>query len=101
MSATKPPAVAAAFSNSCRPASWGDNLAAAIPDPTTTATKNAVPLNSASARRASGCVTSATGSLLSRRSEAVAVLQHGVDLPRAVGPVNPDLVLLGEATRAR
>ena len=30
----------------------------------------------------------------------IAVLEHGVDLPGAVGAVDPDLVLLGEATGA-
>ena len=54
MRATSPPAVAAAFSNSWRPVSCGDSRCAAIPEPTTTATRNAVPQNSARARRASG-----------------------------------------------
>src|SRR3954451_11763510 len=57
--ATSPAAVAAAFSNNCRPTSPGDNVWAAIPEPTTTATRNAVPQNSARARRHSaGRITS-------------------------------------------
>jgi hypothetical protein len=46
-----PNTVAALFSNSCRPLSDGDSLAAAIPDPTTTVTRMAVPISSANSRR--------------------------------------------------
>src|SRR5437660_5614434 len=35
-----------------------------------------------------------------RLAEGFAVLEHGVDLPRSVGTVDPHLVLLGEATGA-
>src|SRR5438270_7457063 len=52
ISATSPPAVAVEFSSNCSPTSPGDNRTAAIPDPTTTATSNAVPTASAVRRRA-------------------------------------------------
>src|SRR5919109_3835964 len=54
MIAKRPAAVAAAFSKSCRPVSPGDRFAAAIPEPITTAARNAEPRNSASRRRGSG-----------------------------------------------
>ena len=53
----RPAAVAAAFSNSCRPASPGERVCAAIPEPITSAARNAEPSNSASRRRASGGVS--------------------------------------------
>jgi len=52
MMATSAPAVATAFSNSCRPTSR-ESVDAAMPDPTTAMTSNAVPTASATARRAS------------------------------------------------
>ena len=54
MIANSPAAVAAAFSSSCRPASSGDSRWAAMPEPTTSAARNALPRNSASSRRPSG-----------------------------------------------
>src|SRR5437763_2160769 len=52
MIAIRPAAVAAEFSNSCSPTLPGDSRCAAMPEPTTTATRRAVPRNSATARRA-------------------------------------------------
>jgi hypothetical protein len=46
-----PNTVAVLFSGSCKPLSDGDNLAAAIPDSTTTVTRMAVPSSSASSGR--------------------------------------------------
>ena len=45
--ATRAAPVTTLFSNSCRPTSSGDKRWAAIPEPITAATKNAVPTNSA------------------------------------------------------
>src|SRR5581483_3424120 len=58
MIANRPVAVAAAFSKSWRPMSPGERLAAAIPEPTTTAARKAEPRNSAKSRRGSGGDTS-------------------------------------------
>ena len=73
MMANSPAAVAAAFSNSWTPTSAGESCWAAIPDPTTTVVKKALPNNSARSRRHSGC--SPTGSPAS-----LAVLQQQEDL---------------------
>jgi hypothetical protein len=51
MRTANPNAVAVEFSSSCSPTSFGDSCAAAMPDPTTTVTRSAVPVNSASNRR--------------------------------------------------
>ena len=51
MRANSPAAVAAAFSNSCRPVWPGDRRWAAIPEPITTAARSALPRYSASSRR--------------------------------------------------
>ena len=51
MMANSPAAVAAAFSSSSRPVWPGESRCAAIPDPITTAARNALPRNSASSRR--------------------------------------------------
>src|SRR6516164_9800769 len=51
MMAKSPAAVAAAFSNSCRPVLPGESCWAAMPEPMTTAARNALPKNSASRRR--------------------------------------------------
>ena len=51
MIANSPAPVAAAASNSSRPASPGDRRCAAMPEPITTAARNALPSNSASSRR--------------------------------------------------
>jgi hypothetical protein len=51
MIANSPAAVAAAFSTSSRPVWPGDSRCAAIPDPITTAARNALPRSSASIRR--------------------------------------------------
>ena len=50
ISAASAAPVAIAFSSSCSPTSPGDNRCAAIPEPTTAATRNAVPTSSATAR---------------------------------------------------
>ena len=52
INATSPAPVAIEFSSSCSPTSSGDRRCAAIPEPTTIATRNAVPTASAVARRA-------------------------------------------------
>ena len=51
MIAYRPAAVAAAFSSNSRPVLPGDRLAAAMPEPTTVAVRNALPANSAVSRR--------------------------------------------------
>jgi hypothetical protein len=51
MIANSPAAVAAAFSSSSRPVCPGDRRCAAMPEPITTAARNALPRNSASSRR--------------------------------------------------
>src|SRR5712691_5758945 len=56
MSAISPKAVAVEFSRSWRPGSPGDNRWAKTPDPTTIATRRAVPTASATAPRASASV---------------------------------------------
>jgi len=48
--AISPPVVAAAFSSNCKPASLGERRCAMMPEPTTTATKKAVPTPSARSR---------------------------------------------------
>ena len=57
MMANSPAAVAAAFSSNSSPVAPGDRCCAAMPEPITTAARNALPSNSASSRR-----HSATGS---------------------------------------
>ena len=57
MKVKRPAAVAAAFSNSCRPVSPGESRAAAMPEPITVAARNAEPRNSARARRGRGAST--------------------------------------------
>jgi hypothetical protein len=54
MIANSPAAVAAAFSSSSSPVWPGDSRWAAIPEPITTAARNALPRNSAVSRRHSG-----------------------------------------------
>jgi len=61
MIAYSPAAVAAAFSSSARPVWPGESCWAAIPEPITTAARNALPRNSAVSRRCNG-----TGALLTR-----------------------------------
>ena len=51
MIANSPAAVAAAFSSSCSPVWPGDSRCAAMPEPITTAARNALPRNSAVSRR--------------------------------------------------
>ena len=51
MIANSPAAVAAAFSSSSSPVWPGDSRCAAIPEPITTAARNALPRNSAASRR--------------------------------------------------
>ena len=48
--AISPPVVAAAFSSNCKPTSLGERRCAMMPEPTTTATKKAVPIPSANKR---------------------------------------------------
>src|SRR5271156_1038416 len=125
MMAYSPAAVARAFSRSWRPTLPGDSSWAAIPDPTTTAARNALPISSASwhLQRAVGCIgrsAAARGggrtgtfghrTLLADRGDAARTVpgdagfggrmgQHGVDLPgSAVGVLDPHLVLDREAT---
>src|SRR5947209_9200275 len=54
MIAYSPAPVTAAFSNSSSPTSCGESFWAAIPDPITTAARNAEPSSSARTRRGSG-----------------------------------------------
>ena len=51
MMANSPAAVAAAFSSNSRPVSPGDSRCAAMPEPITTAARNALPSSSAASRR--------------------------------------------------
>ena len=121
ISATSPAPVAIEFSSSCSPTSSGESRCAAMPEPTTIATRNAVP--TASARRAparghdprvgsaaaGGGLRAPTRSTARRRAGSTVrsspgghldVGEHGVDLPRlAVGTVDPHLVLHRVATR--
>ena len=52
MSTARPKTVAMLFSSNWMPTSLGDSCCAAMPEPTTTATKSPVPRNSANSRRA-------------------------------------------------
>src|ERR1700754_4761247 len=61
MIANSPAAVAAAFSSSARPVSFGERFCAAIPEPMTSAARNALPRYSASSRRESAAVTGLGG----------------------------------------
>jgi hypothetical protein len=63
MIANSPAAVAAAFSSNSSPVSPDDSRCAAIPEPITTAARNALPANSAARRRHNG-----TGALLTAPS---------------------------------
>ena len=72
MSATRPAPVAIEFSSSCRPTSFGDIRCAAMPEPTTIATRNAVPSASAVALRASVAIDQPQ----QRAADSGAVAQH-------------------------
>ena len=65
--ATRAPAVAAAFSSSCRPTSSGDSRLAMIPDPMTATTSSPVPSASATSRRAGRCRARRCRSRVGRR----------------------------------
>src|SRR5689334_15677892 len=115
MSATSAAPVAIEFSSNCNPVSSGDSRCAAMPEPTTAATRSAVPVASAVARRARSTFNEelALAAALGRLGRAVAaervrsridgaqlarrhfhVGEDGVDLPRClVGAVDPHLVL--------
>src|SRR5947209_10645005 len=68
MIVNRPAAVAAAFSNSCRPTFPGESSCAAMPEPSTSAARNADPRSSASALRGSaGVLIPLTPDLRSRR----------------------------------
>src|SRR5581483_1979503 len=116
--ATSPAPVAIEFSRSSRPASPGLSRWAKMPEPTTVATRKAVPSASEVALRAwSRFIRSAAAgggfrcggaahrihARLDRPEDAgrhLDVAEDGVDLPRlAVRGVNPDLVLHGVAAR--
>src|SRR5579875_1882991 len=117
MMANSPDPVATAFSSNSSPGSPGESCWAAIPEPITTAARNALPSPSASNRRHSGCFSittpAARGSLAAsaaHRPERVVgmeltrghlhVGQHGIELPRfPAGTVDPHLVLQGVAAR--
>ncbi len=72
MIANSPAAVAAAFSSNSSPVAPGDSRCAAIPDPITTAARNALPSNSASSRRHSATsFTAAPRSAPARRARRV------------------------------
>src|SRR5450631_2752960 len=114
INATRPEPVTMAVISSCKPTLPGDSRCAAMPDPTTMATSNAVPRASAVNRRAKSRSTPATsaaaGGRFRRRGAALVVGagfdgaqlsaghlgvgEDGVDLPRlTVGRVDPHLVL--------
>ena len=109
-----PAPVAVEFSSSCKPVLPGESRCAAIPEPTTIATRNAVPTASALDAPAPGRdrtrrqqQRAADSGALAQHSRVgigldgaqlagghLGVGEHGVDLPRlAVGAVDPDLVL--------
>ena len=68
MIANSPAAVAAAFSSSCRPVWPGDSRCAAMPEPITTAARNALPRNSAVTRRHNVTGALLTAPILTDRS---------------------------------
>ena len=71
ISAASAAPVANAFSSSCSPTSLGDSRCAAIPEPTTAATRKAVPTSSATARcRRGGPPPESSGIDSGRRSRA-------------------------------
>ena len=120
ISATSPAPVAIEFSRSCRPTSFGDIRCAAMPDPTTIATRKPEPSASAVALRARVAIDQPQQRAADSGAERAAHLvggrvgidrpqlagrhldvgEHRVDLPRlTVGRVDPDLVLDREAAR--
>src|SRR2546430_15109536 len=86
MIANSPAAVAAAFSSSSSPVSPGDSRCAAIPDPITTAARNALPRSSASSRRHSGMGALVTPPMLTEDDSSVKIesmsLERNSDLAR-------------------
>src|SRR6185437_12033400 len=68
-----PAAVAAAFSSSSSPVCPGDSRWAAIPDPITSAARNALPRNSASRRRRSGTGAVLTPPMLTQQITSVKI----------------------------
>src|SRR6266702_4806858 len=73
MIANSPAAVAAAFSTSSRPVCPGDSRCAAIPDPITTAARNALPKNSAVRRSHSGMGALVTPPILTEEDSSVKI----------------------------
>src|SRR6266496_2431858 len=73
MIANSPAAVAAAFSTSSRPVWPGDSRCAAIPDPITTAARNALPKNSAVSRRHSRTGALVTPPILTEEDSSVKI----------------------------
>ena len=71
MIANSPAAVAAAFSSSSSPVWPGDSRCAAIPEPITTAARNALPRNSASSRRHSRTGALVTPLILTEQDSSV------------------------------
>ena len=67
INATRTVPVAIEFASSCNPTSPGESRCAAIPDPTTAATRNPVPTVSAATRRARLWFVKPDPSLSSRR----------------------------------
>src|SRR6476646_9632121 len=73
MIANSPAAVAAAFSTSSSPVWPGDSRCAAIPEPITTAARNALPRNSAVSRRHSGMGALLTPPMLTEKNSSVKI----------------------------
>src|ERR1700757_1196547 len=99
MIANRHAAVAAAFSNSCKPTLPGESCWAAIPEPITIAARNADPMSSATRRRDRGAVTCARPlSLPDGMADACRPLC--VIGPRGVAQVSQHLALLVTKTIA-
>src|SRR5690348_14735350 len=74
-----PAAVAAAFSSSSSPVCPGDSRWAAIPDPITSAARNALPRNSASRRRHSGTGAELTPPMLTQQITSVKIESMNIE----------------------
>src|SRR5689334_24575451 len=79
MIANSPAAVAAAFSASSSPIWPGDSRWAAIPDPITSAARNALPRNSASRRRGSGTDAVVTLPMLTQEITSVKIESMNIE----------------------
>ena len=79
MITNSPSAVAAAFSSSSSPRRRATAAAAAIPEPITTAARNALPRNSASSRRRSGAGCTGHAPILTRKISSVKIESMNIE----------------------